>query len=126
MRIRTTVAACVVFSCLWVTAATAQQRHVVDASLMRQAVADQAVVDQQNRDAVLGVLQHADVRDLAGRLGLNVADAESAVATLSGAELASLAGTARMADAQIAGGSQTIVISLTSVLLIVIIIILLA
>ena len=45
---------------------------------MRQAIADQALTDQQNRDVVLGVLQHSQVRDLANRLGLNVTRAEAA------------------------------------------------
>ena len=117
-----------VFSCLWASPALAQQSpstHVVDLSVMRQAIADQTVTDQQNRAAVLGVLQHSEVRDLASRMGLSVTRAENAVSTLSGAELAGLAGTARMADAQLAGGSTTVVISLTTLLLIIIIVILL-
>jgi hypothetical protein len=104
----------------------AQQRHVVDPAQMRQAIADQALTDQQNRDAVIGVLQSSQVRDLAGRLGLSVTRAEGAVSTLNSAELASLAASARMADAQLAGGSSTIVISVTTLLLIIIIVILIA
>ncbi len=92
---------------------------------MRQVIANQAVIDQQNREAVLGVLSHSQARDVAARLGLSLTDAERAVATLSGAELAGLAGTARAADMQLAGGYNTIVISMTTLLLIVIIIILL-
>jgi hypothetical protein len=46
------------------------------------------------------------------------------VSTLGSAELASLAEQARMAEAQLAGGSQTIVIGTTTLLLIIIIIIL--
>ena len=99
---------------------------MVDPAAMRQAIADQAVTDQQNRDAVLGVLHRSQVRDLAVRLGLSVTSAEGAVATLSSAELASLAGPALMADAQLAGGSSTIVISVTTLLLIIIIVLLIA
>jgi hypothetical protein len=103
----------------------AQQKHVVDPSVMRQAIADQAVTDQQNRDVVLNVLHQAQVRDLAKSLGLNVAYADSAVSTLTSAELARLAGPARAAQADLAGG-DVIVISVTTLLLIIIIIILLA
>jgi hypothetical protein len=99
---------------------------VVDPAAMRQAIADQAVTDQQHRDAVLGVLHHSQVRELAGRLGLSVTSAENAVSTLSSAELASLAGPALMADAQLAGGSSTIAISVTTLLLIIIIVLLIA
>lgn len=124
MRIRTTVVTFVVCSLLWSSSAMAQQRHVVDPSTMRQAIADQAVTDQQNRDAVLGVLKHSQVRELAGRLGLNVTRAENAVSTLNSSELASLAGHARAANAELAGGADTIVISVTTLLLIIIIVLL--
>ena len=126
MHIRTIVAALVVCSLVWNSSAMAQQRHVVDPAAMRQAVADQAVTDQQNRDAVLGVLQHSQVRELAGRLGLSVTRAEGAVSTLDSVELASLAEQARTADAQLAGGADPIVISVTTLLLIIIIVILVA
>ena len=127
MRIRTTVVALVVCSFLWNSSAMAQQRHVVDPSAMRQAIVDQAVTDQQNRDAVLGLLHHSQVRELADRLGLSVTRAEGAVSTLDSAELARLAGSARMADTQLAGGAWTdpIVISLLTAVLVVIIVVLL-
>ncbi len=102
----------------------AQQRHVVDPTSMRQAIAQQALTDQQNRAAVLGVLQHSQVRDLADSLGLSVTRAEAAVSTLDSAELASLAGQARAAEAQLAGGSGTIIIGTTTLLLLIIIVIL--
>ena len=126
MRIRTIVVSVVASSLLWSPLAMAQQGHVVAPAALHQAIADQAVVDQQNRDALIGVLQQSQVRELAGRLGLNVTRAETAVSTLDSAELASLADSARMADVQLAGGSNTIVISTTTLLLIIIIVILVA
>ena len=126
MRIRTTVVALVVSSLLWNSSAMAQQRHVVDPAVLHQAIADQAVTDQQNRDAVLGVLHHSQVRELADRLGLSVTRAEGAVSALNSTELAHLAGSARMADAQLAGGADPIVLSLTTLLLIIIAVLLIA
>jgi len=126
MRIHRVVVSVIVSSLLWSSSAIAQQRHVVDPAALHQAVADQAVTDQQNRDAVIGVLQQPQVRELAGRLGLNVTRAEDAVPTLNSAELAGLAESARMADVQLAGGANTIVISVTTLLLIIIIVILVA
>jgi hypothetical protein len=126
MRIRSAVVTVVVSSLLWSSSALAQQRHVVDPAQMRQAIADQALTDQQNRELVLSVLQRSQVRDLADHLGLNVTRAEGAIATLDSAELASLAGPAQMADAQLAGGGSTVVISVTTLLLIIIIVILIA
>jgi len=126
MRIRTTVVALIVSSLLWSAPAMAQQQHVTDPALMRQAIAARALTDQQNRDTVLGVLQRSQVRILADRLGLSVTRAEGAVSTLDSTELARLAGQARMADAQLAGGSSVVVISVTTLLLLVIILLLLA
>ena len=124
MRIRTVTVAFVVSSLLWSTSATAQQ-HVVEPAALRQAVANQIAVDQQNREVVIGLLNRSDVRTVAGRLGLNVARAEAAVTTVSGAELASLADTARTVNADLTGGANTVVISVTALLLIIIIVILL-
>jgi hypothetical protein len=127
MQIRNTVAVLVVGSFLWnSSAALAQQQHVVDSAALTQAVAAQAATDQQNRDAVLGLLHRTEVREMADRLGLSVTRAESALLTLNSTELASLAGQARVADDQLAGGSQTIVLSLTTLLLIIIVVLLIA
>jgi hypothetical protein len=124
MRIRTSVVTLVASLLLWSAPALAQQRHVVDLAVMHQAVADQAVTDQQNREVVINVLHRTEVQDLAGRLGLNVSRAENAVPTLSSVELARLASSARVADVQLAGG-DTVVISVTTLLLIVILVVLL-
>lgn len=126
MRNRTTVVAVVVASLLWNSSAVAGQRHVVDPAAMRQAIADQALTDEKNRDAVLSVLNRSEVRELADRLGLSVTRAEGAVSTLNSEELAGLADQARTADAQLAGGADKIVISVTTLLLVIIIVILLA
>ena len=125
MRIRTIVVATALCSLVFASSALAQQPHIAAPSLMRQAVADQAVTDQQNRAAVVGVLHQPQVRDLATRLGLNLTTAENAVSTLSSADLANVADQARTANTQLAGGNNTVIISTTTLLLILIIIILL-
>jgi len=105
--------------------ALAQQRHVVTPSEMRQAVAQSAATQAQTREVLGTVLKDSRVRAVANQLGLTVARADSAVATLSGAELDQLAGPARELSAQLAGGANTVVISTTTLLLILIIVILL-
>ena len=107
--------------------AFAQQARIVDSSAMSQALASKADSESGQRQLVQRVLDRADVRDVAARLGLSVADASSAVATLSGAELGVLAQQAGAVEASaLAGGANTIVISTTTLLLVVIIVILLA
>ena len=127
MRIRATVSA-FIFLCsvLLSSPAIAQQRHVVSTAGMRQAIVQQAQAQQQTRDSLRAVLKNSQVREVANRLGLNVARAEGAVATLTTAELEQLAGPARELNANLAGGASTIVLSTTTILLIIIIIILLA
>jgi len=105
--------------------ALAQQRHVVTPSEMRQAVAQSAATQAQTREVLGTELKDSRVRAVANQLGLTVARADSAVATLSGAELDQLAGPARELSAQLAGGANTVVISTTTLLLILIIVILL-
>jgi hypothetical protein len=107
--------------------ALAQQARVVDSGAMTRALETRADSERAQRQQVLRVLDRADVRETAARLGLDVADASSAIATLSGAELDTLARHAGAVESQaLTGGANTIVISLTALLLIIIIVILLA
>lgn len=106
--------------------ALAQQRHVVTPADMREAVVQSTAARQQTRETLRTVLKDSRVRAVAERLGLNVTRANSAVATLTDAELDQVAGSARDLSTQLAGGSNTIVISTTTLLLIIIIVILLA
>lgn len=107
------------------SSAFAQQRHIADTSALRAAVASQADTDAKNRAAVRDAFKHSQVREVAGRLGLDIKRAEHAVSTMNSADLARVADSARAADAAIAGGRNTIVISTTTLLLILIIVILL-
>ncbi len=107
--------------------ALAQQARVVDASALDAALAGKAATEQDQRDTVLRVLDRDDVREMAARLGLDMGDATSAVATLDGAELSRIAQHAGALEAAaLAGGQGRIVISVTTLLLLIIIIILLA
>lgn len=105
--------------------AFAQQPRVVDSAALNQALAGQAELERSQRALVQRVLDGADAREIAARMGLSVARADSAVATLSGAELNTLAQQASAVDTALAGGSRTIVISTTTLLLVLIIVILL-
>jgi len=112
---------------LFSTPAFAQQPRMVDADAMSRALAGKADAEDSQRELVRRVLDRADVRETAARIGLSVEQAASAVATLSGAELDRLAAQAQVVETEaLAGGANTIVISVTTLLLILIIVILLA
>jgi hypothetical protein len=109
------------------TQAFAQQPRVVDSVALNQALAQKAESEVAQRELVRRVLDRSDAREMAARMGLTVERADSAVATLSGAELNTLAQHAAAVDATaLAGGASTVVISLTTLLLVLIIVILLA
>jgi hypothetical protein len=107
--------------------ALAQQDRIVNAAAMHEALAGKAAAERGQRDLVLRVLDREDVREMAARFGLDVADARAAVAAMDVADLGTLAQHAGALEASdLAGGANTIVISTTTLLLLIIIIILLA
>ncbi len=109
------------------TQAFAQQIRVVDAAALSQALTQKADAETTQRDLVRRVLDRSDAREIAARFGLSVQQANSAVATLSSADLNSLAQHAAAVEANaIAGGANTLVISTTTLVLVLIIVILLA
>ncbi len=128
MRLLNKLVALVLLPVFLVSApAFAQKPTVVDAAAMSRALADKADAETSQRELVRRVLDRADVRETAARMGLSVEQASSAVATLSGAELGLLAGHAGMVENEVlAGGANTVVISVTTLLLILIVVILLA
>lgn len=108
------------------TPALAQQARIVDAAAMNQALAGKAESERGQRDLVRRVLDRDDVRGVAASMGLSVNNASAAVATLSGAELETMAAQASAVEAAaLSGGASTITISLTVALLLLIIVILL-
>jgi predicted amino acid dehydrogenase len=92
-------------------------QRVVDAAALQRALAAQSAAEEAQRAEVRRVLDRTEVQELAARMGLDLADARSAVATLSGVQLAQAAERAQAVDVAIAGGQATIVISLTTLLL---------
>lgn len=106
--------------------AFAQQARVVDVAALQQAIVERTTVEAAQRAQVQQVLDRAEVQQLASQMGLNLADARTAVGTLSGQQLADVAAQASAADVALAGGANTVVISATTLLLVLIIVILLA
>lgn len=127
MQMRRIVIGAVLGVLMGATPAVAQTtQHVASATALRQAMTERVQTERQTRETLRGLLQQDRVRQVAASLGLDVRSAEQAVATLSSEDLARLADPVRQADAQLAGGQNTIVISTTTLLLIIIIVILLA
>jgi hypothetical protein len=103
-----------------------QRQHIADSAVLEQAIADRHAIDAANRELLTRVLDRSDVRAVAERMGLDVKDARSALGNLTSDELAAVASHARAVEADLAGGAQTVTISITTLLLIIIIILLIA
>ena len=94
----------------------AQQAHIVDAAGMDQALAERAQAMQAKRQTIRTALQQPDVQKVADRLGLDIARADAAVATLDGGELDRAAAQAQAVNDEIAGG-QTVRLNLLWVII---------
>ena len=99
---------------------------VVGQSDLDQAVSKSQGRDEAARASVTTLLQRDEVKSLANAYGLDLRRAEGAVGALQGDELMRVAGLAATANSQLAGGAQSITISLVALLLIIIIVILVA
>ncbi len=96
--------------------AAEQQTHVADQAAIHKAISDRSSNDEGHRGAILELLRHPEVRELAGKVKVDLQQAETAVATLEGEELAELASMAREAKSGLSGG-DTITLSTTTIII---------
>jgi hypothetical protein len=100
------------------------QDHVIGRAALDQAVHQRVGQEQADREAILSLLHRQDVRDIAGKAGLSIEKAQTAVTMLQGQDLQDAARQARQAQDSLAGGASTIVISTTTIIIILLLIIL--
>ena len=101
------------------------QNSVVSQALLDAAVQQHVATIEADRAAVLRVLDHPDVKAVAGRLGVDLRTAAEAVSTLDGQDLQALAAQANQVDEALAGGQSRVVISTTVIIIALLVIILL-
>lgn len=114
----------VVLATLFMVPAAQAQTHVIDKSALAGAVQERVSQDQTDRDAVLSLLQRAEVRQIAANAGLSLENALAAVSMLDGEDLRDLATQARHVQNDLAGGASTVVISTTTIIIILLLVIL--
>ena len=125
MRTTTTVLAI-----LLTLAAATPRLHAQSPHVASQAVLDAAIqqhVDDiaTQRATVLRVLDRDEVKAVAGRVGIDLTTAATAVSSLSGDDLKAAASQAQQVEQALAGGASTIVISTTTIIIVLLVIILL-
>ena len=104
----------------------AEQRHIAGTATQQAAMAQKDANDAAARQTVVTAIQRSDVQALAGKMGVDLTGATSAVRTLSSDQVKDLAQQLLSVDPDLAGGVNTVTISLTTLLLIIIIIVLIA
>ena len=109
---------------LLIAPAARAQTHVIAKSGLAQAVQERISQDQADREAILSLLQRADVRQIAANAGLSLEKARAGVSTLDGQQLREVAAQARQVNNDLAGGASTIVISTTTIIIVLLIVIL--
>jgi hypothetical protein len=97
--------------------AAAQQAHVVSSSEVDQAVRTASTPAAAERAALRRLLARPQTQAVADRYGLDLERARDAVATLDGPELAQLGARAQRLDAALAGGADTVIIPVTTIII---------
>lgn len=100
------------------------QTHTASQAALDAALQQHVSTSTADRDMVLGLLERDEVKKVAGEAGLDLRRAASAVATLDGQDLATVAAQARQVERSLAGGQSTITISTTVIIIALLIIIL--
>jgi hypothetical protein len=120
--VRRTLSVCL--AVLLVAPVAQAQDHVIGKSALDAAVQERVSREQGDREAILSLLQRAEVRDIASAAGLSLDKAQTAVSTLQGTDLAQAAAQARQVQNDLAGGASTIVISTTTIIIVLLLVIL--
>lgn len=108
--------------------AFAQERHAVDPAALAHSVTQHVAAQDADRAAIHEALARPEVREMAGRAGIDLDRVDQSVDTLTGQSLDRMASAARDVNQALVGGASTVVISTTTIIiaLLVIIIIILA
>jgi hypothetical protein len=105
--------------------AQAPSDHAVDQSTLDAAVRQHVGADAQEREAVVRVLGHPEVRAQAERFGIDLREASTAVGTLDAADLRAVSSQAAHVEQALAGGQSKVVISTTTIIIALLVLILL-
>lgn len=106
-------------------AQSTQSTHVASQAVLDAAIQQHVDDTTAQRAAVLRVLDRNEVKTVAGRLGIDLTTASTAVSSLSGDDLKAAATEAQQVEQALAGGASTVVISTTTIIIALLVIILL-
>jgi hypothetical protein len=122
---RTSVSGLVVLLCVLMAAPRAAAQHAAPPAAIDQALQQHVTGVDADRAAIQRLLARPEVRALAAQIGLDIRRANTAVATLDGAQPSDLAAQARDAEQGLAGGQGSVRISTTLIIIALLVVILL-
>ena len=125
MRTPTTVLAILLTLAAAAPSLHAQSTHVASQAALDEAIQQHVDHTAAQRAAVLRALNRDEVKAVAGRVGIDLTTASTAVATMQGEELAAAASQAQQVEQALAGGQSKLVISTTTIIIALLVIILL-
>lgn len=102
----------------------AQAPHSASQSALDAAVQQHVATADAQRQAIQRLLDRPEVQQVAGEAGLDLKTAKSAIATLQGDQLATVAAQASQVEQSLAGGQSRIVISTTLIIVALLVLIL--
>jgi hypothetical protein len=118
LRMRTLVLGLAILSFVGIASrAEAQEVHAAPQAALDAALQEHASASTADREAVLRLLERKEVKEVAGKAGLDVRRAAAAVATLEGQALADVVAQARQVEQALAGGQSSITISTTLIII---------
>jgi hypothetical protein len=98
--------------------------HAVSPAALDAAMQQHTAATAADRDAVLRVLDHAQVKEVAGKMGVDLRQAKNAVATMNAQQLAQVSVQASAVDQALSGGASSVVISTTTIIIALLVVIL--
>jgi hypothetical protein len=104
--------------------AFADQQHIAAPSDVLSTMAGKVATQDADRAAVREALARPEVQTVASSMGVDLVKITAAVDTMSPADIAQAASTARQVNQQLVGGASTIVISTTTIIIALLIILL--
>jgi len=117
MRMLVTALMILLVALAGVTPAAAQTGHVASQAAIEAALQEHRQAGVSDREAVLRVLENAEVKAVAEGAGIDLRQAADLVATVDGEELSALAAQARQVDEALAGGQSRVTLSTTMIII---------
>ena len=105
-------------------AADGQAPHSASQASLDAALQQHVASTAADREAVLRVLDHAQVKEIAARVGVDLRQAKNAVATMDAEQLAQVSAQAKTVDQALSGGASSLVISTTTIIIALLVVIL--